>query len=175
MKSSLKNFHTTACLLYRDLFTISISGIQFIESANTIFLIHIHIKYSYIYKSQVYLDKKSVFFIHMRILYEKERVIMDELNKVFRHLKHKYKISNQEKLSQLTNVSQPTIGRYLQSAENIKKMRLETFFKLFPEAEILFKESKNQNIKTDIKILIDNLSEENVMKAQIILKTFFED
>jgi response regulator of citrate/malate metabolism len=57
---------------------------------------------------------------------------MSIFEKIKAELSKEYEKSNQEKLAQKGKVSQVTIGRYLANIENIKAMRLDTFFPCFP-------------------------------------------
>lgn len=93
------------------------------------------------------------------------------------HLKKLYESSNQEKMADIAGVSQPTIGRYLASIEAIKSMRLDTFFKLFPNIRIVWNGNDDSISKplAAMHNLLDSMTEKEQLRALRILQECFPD
>lgn len=100
----------------------------------------------------------------------------DRFAKIQKILLERYADSSQEEIAAMAGISQPTVGRYLQRAhpEYIKAMRLDTFFKLFPDAEIIFNKPQTTNYKEMVAVLMDTLSPREQRRAYEVLKTVFE-
>ena len=94
--------------------------------------------------------------------------IKAELNK-------EYENSNQENLAKKGKISQVSVGRYLSNVENIKAMRLETFFSLFPDADIIFHKPVDAPVDSQLHSLIDKLSAKDKEKAWQILSVVFSE
>lgn len=100
----------------------------------------------------------------------------DRFVKIQNILLERYADSNQEEIAALAGVSQPTVGRYLRRThpEYIKAMRLDTFFKLFPDAEIVFNRPQATDYKEMISTLMDSLSPREQQRAYEVLKVMFD-
>jgi len=88
-------------------------------------------------------------------------------------LRSEYENSNQDKIAQRGKVSQVTISRYLSNIDNIKAMRLDTFFSLFPDVDIIFHKSTDKSSGARLHSLIDNLSDTDKKKAWQVLSAIF--
>ncbi|MDD5728778.1 MAG: hypothetical protein PHV59_09450 [Victivallales bacterium] len=90
-------------------------------------------------------------------------------------LNKEYKNSNQEKLAQKASLSQVTIGRYLSNIENIRAMRLDTFFALFPDADIIFHKPVDTPLDDRLHSFIDKLSAEDKEKIWNVISAIFSE
>jgi len=104
-----------------------------------------------------------------------KRVSMTIFERIKTELDKEYENSNQEKLAKKASLSQVTIGRYLSSIENIKAMRLDTFFALFPDADIIFHKPVDTPIDDRLHSSIDRLSAEDKEKAWNVLSAIFSE
>ncbi len=86
-----------------------------------------------------------------------------------------YENSNQNKIAQKGKVSQVTISRYLTNIDNIKAMRLDTFFSLFPNADIVLNKSKDKSLSAKLNSFINNLTDADKEKALQVLSTIFPE
>lgn len=90
-------------------------------------------------------------------------------------LSNEYENSNQDRIAHRAKVSQVTISRYLSNINNIKAMRLDTFFSLFPDVDVLFHKSTDKSSGARLHSLIDNLSDIDKKKAWQILSAVFPE
>lgn len=91
-------------------------------------------------------------------------------------LKKAYDNANQEQIAEKAKVSQPTIGRYLSNSKAIRSMRLETFFSLFPDVEIIFaKSAANISMKNKIAAIVEQLQPEDQKKVLDVLVAMFPE
>lgn len=82
----------------------------------------------------------------------------------------------QVRYAQRVGMSQPSISRYLKyTSEEIRGMKLETFFKLFPDADFIFRRAKNNNIRLSLHQFIEKLTEDEQSRLLNILPQIFPD
>jgi len=98
---------------------------------------------------------------------------MDIYERIRQELKKAYDTSNQTKIADIAGVSQPTVGRYLASSDAIKAMCLETFFALFPNADIVFNKPTDEALARRLHSFIDKLSDQDKEKAWAVLSAVF--
>lgn len=103
--------------------------------------------------------------------------VMDIFERIRDEIKKESDASGgQVKYAQKVGMTQPSISRYLKyTSEEIRGMKLETFFKLFPDADIIFRRSKNENIRLSLYQFVDKLTEEEQFRLLHILPQIFPD
>lgn len=94
---------------------------------------------------------------------------MNAYEKIQKELRAEYseRGMTQQEIARIAGVHQVSVGRYLNNAESIKAMRLETFFALFPDADVIFSRPANCDMKARLHQIIDALNDDEAKKAMI--------
>ncbi|MDD4818154.1 MAG: helix-turn-helix transcriptional regulator [Victivallaceae bacterium] len=94
---------------------------------------------------------------------------MNIYEKIYNELRAEYseRGMTQQEIARIAGVHQVSVGRYLNNADNIKSMRLETLFSLFPDADIVFSHPMNEDLKARLHQIIDSLDDDEARKTMI--------